>query len=148
MSGFRRFRWLRLGLAKLPGGTQGRFQQGFCRESDGRVGTAEEKIPALIQDISAWPIPGLVVFGGDGFSTNTRSYLHSMGKAVAFEDLESWLRLFFVCLKASASRGSHDPVAQPEVPLGSFLRLSYVSQCPKDCTLPCTQYSRPSSDAP
>ena len=58
-------------------------------------GTAEEKIPATIQDISAWPIPGLVVFSGGGFSTNMRSYLHSTGKAVTYEDLESWLRLFF-----------------------------------------------------
>ena len=30
----------------------------------GGGGSAEEKIPAIIQDISAWPIPGLVVFAG------------------------------------------------------------------------------------
>lgn len=58
-------------------------------------GSAEEKIPATIQDISAWPIPGLVVFAGNGFSTNMTSYLHSTGKAVAFDDLEGWLALFF-----------------------------------------------------
>ena len=58
-------------------------------------GSAEEKIPATIQDIAAWPIPGLVVFAGQGFSTNMTSYLHSTGKAVSFEDLEGWLRLFF-----------------------------------------------------
>ena len=58
-------------------------------------GSAEEKIPATIQDISAWPIPGLVVFAGEGFSSNMKSYLHSTGKAVAFEDLDGWLRLFF-----------------------------------------------------
>ena len=58
-------------------------------------GSAEEKIPATIQDITAWPIPGLVVFAGGGFSDNMRSYLHSTGKAVALEDLEAWLRLFF-----------------------------------------------------
>ena len=61
----------------------------------GGGGSAEEKIPAIIQDIAAWPIPGLVVFGGDGFSSNMKSYLHSTGKAVAFEDLEGWLKLFF-----------------------------------------------------
>ena len=61
----------------------------------GRAGTAEEKIPAIIQDIAAWPIPGLVVFAGDGFSDNMRAYLHSTGKAVAFEDLRDWLNLFF-----------------------------------------------------
>ena len=61
----------------------------------GGPGTAEEKIPATIQDIAAWPIPGIVVFEGDGFSANMRSYLHSTGKAVGFGDLESWLRLYF-----------------------------------------------------
>jgi len=29
------------------------------------LGTAEEKIPATIKDIDAWPIPGLVVFEGE-----------------------------------------------------------------------------------
>jgi hypothetical protein len=58
-------------------------------------GSAEEKIPATIQDIAAWPIPGIVVFGGQGFSANMRAYLHSTGKAVAHEDLRGWLTLFF-----------------------------------------------------
>src|ERR1700750_2256061 len=39
----------------------------------GTAGSAEEKIPAIIQDISAWPIPGLVVFSGIGFSENIKS---------------------------------------------------------------------------
>lgn len=59
------------------------------------AGSAEEKIPATIQDIAAWPIPGLVVFAGDGFSQNMRTFLISSGKAVEFRDLEPWLRLFF-----------------------------------------------------
>jgi PD-(D/E)XK nuclease superfamily protein len=58
-------------------------------------GTTDEKIPATILDISAWPIPGLVVFEGKGISENIRSYLYSTGKAVEFEDLEAWMRLFF-----------------------------------------------------
>jgi hypothetical protein len=61
----------------------------------GGAGTAEEKLPALIQDIDAWPIPGIVVFDGPGFSQNMRIYLHSTGKAVALSDLEDWVRLFF-----------------------------------------------------
>ena len=61
----------------------------------GSSGTAEEKIPATIPDIAAWPIPGIVVFAGDGFSPNMRLYLLSTGKAVEFEDLEPWLSLFF-----------------------------------------------------
>jgi hypothetical protein len=58
-------------------------------------GSAEEKVPATIQDIAAWPIPGLVVFGGDGFSTNMVAFFHATGKAVSLIELEPWLRLFF-----------------------------------------------------
>jgi hypothetical protein len=61
----------------------------------GGGGSAEEKVPATIQDIAAWPIPGLVVFGGSGFSPNMIAYFHSTGKAVSLDDLEAWLRLFF-----------------------------------------------------
>jgi hypothetical protein len=61
----------------------------------GTLGTAEEKIPAMIKDIEAWPIPGLVVLSGEGFTENMRSFLISTGKAVEFEDLRPWLCLFF-----------------------------------------------------
>jgi hypothetical protein len=61
----------------------------------GTAGSAEEKIPAIIQDIAAWPIPGLVVFSGPGFSTNIKSFLVASGRAVDFDDLDPWLRLFF-----------------------------------------------------
>ncbi len=65
-----------------------------CKFQDTR-GTAEEKIPATIEDIGAWPIPGLVVFEGEGFTPNMRTYLISTGKAVELPDLEAWLRLYF-----------------------------------------------------
>jgi len=58
-------------------------------------GTAEEKIPTTIQDIRAWPIDGLVVFAGPGFTVNMKAFLISTGKAVEFDDLEPWLRLYF-----------------------------------------------------
>lgn len=61
----------------------------------GKIGTAEEKIPTTIQDIAAWPIDGIVVFAGEGFSGNMRSFLLASGKAVEFADLEPWLRLYF-----------------------------------------------------
>ncbi|MBN1565752.1 MAG: hypothetical protein JXA10_18055 [Anaerolineae bacterium] len=61
----------------------------------GGSGSAEEKIPATVKDIEAWPIPGIVVIAGEGFSDNMRAYLYSTGKAVDLEDLEIWLRLFF-----------------------------------------------------
>lgn len=58
-------------------------------------GTAEEKVPSTIQDIAAWPIPGIVVFAGTGFTDNMRAFLISSGKAVEFTEVEAWLRLFF-----------------------------------------------------
>jgi hypothetical protein len=61
----------------------------------GSQGTAEEKIPSTIQDIAAWPIPGLVVFAGEGFSPNMTAFLISTGKAVEFDDLRAWLVLYF-----------------------------------------------------
>ena len=61
----------------------------------GGSGSAEEKIPATVQDIAAWPIPGIVVFEGNGFSKNMRAYLYSTGKAVELCDLRDWLMLFF-----------------------------------------------------
>jgi hypothetical protein len=61
----------------------------------GVQGTAEEKIPSTIQDIAAWPIPGIVAFAGEGFSPNMVSFLISTGKAVEFEDLRAWLSLYF-----------------------------------------------------
>lgn len=61
----------------------------------GSAGSAEEKIPTTLQDIAAWPIPGIVVFAGEGFSPNMRSFLIGSGRAVQLDDLEPWLRLFF-----------------------------------------------------
>ena len=70
-------------------------------------GTAEEKIPATIKDIEAWPIPGLVVFAGEGFTENMRSFLISTGKAVEFDELQPWLCLFFgLQLGQDARRGT------------------------------------------
>jgi hypothetical protein len=70
-------------------------------------GTAEEKIPSTIQDMAAWPIRGLVVFEGDGFTPNMRSFLIASGKAVEFDDLREWLILYFGIPEA-------EPVPAPE----------------------------------
>jgi hypothetical protein len=59
----------------------------------GGGGSAEEKIPATIQDIEAWPIPGLVVFAGEGFTANMKSFLISTGKAVELDELEPWFAM-------------------------------------------------------
>jgi hypothetical protein len=65
-----------------------------CKFQGGR-GSAEEKIPATLEDIRVWPIRGLVVYSGAGFTTNMQSYLLSTGMAVELEDLHTWLKLFF-----------------------------------------------------
>lgn len=61
----------------------------------GAKGTVEEKVQATLEDIRAWPIKGLVVIAGPGFSPNMRGYLISTGNVVDLEDLSDWLRLFF-----------------------------------------------------
>lgn len=65
-----------------------------CKYQGGR-GSAEEKIPATIEDIRAWPIRGIVVYAGAGFSRNMVSYLLSTGMAVELQDLKKWLELYF-----------------------------------------------------
>ena len=72
-----------------------RLSLGIECKYQGGAGSAEEKIPLTVQDIRAWPIRGIVVVAGDGFSDHMRSYLYSTGLAVDLDDLEQWLRLFF-----------------------------------------------------
>ena len=72
-----------------------RVSLGIECKYQGSKGSAEEKIPATIEDINAWPIRGIVVYSGEGFSTNMKSYLLSTGKAVELPDLEKWLELYF-----------------------------------------------------
>jgi hypothetical protein len=72
-----------------------RLRLGVECKFQSKIGSAEEKIPTTIQDIAAWPIDGIVVFTGEGFSQHMRSFLVASGKAVEFCDLEAWLRLFF-----------------------------------------------------
>jgi len=89
----------------------------------GTSGSAEEKIPALLQDIETWPIKGLVVFSGAGFSSNIRSFLISSGRAVDLTDLESWLRLFFGLDLPPGERAKKLPLKAPDnVPSGSDTR--------------------------
>ena len=72
-----------------------RVSLGLECKYQGGSGSAEEKIPATIEDIRAWPIRGIVVYAGEGFSTNMVSFLLSTGMAVSLGDLQSWLELYF-----------------------------------------------------
>jgi hypothetical protein len=58
-------------------------------------GSAEEKVLATIADLATWPIRGIIVLDGQGFSEAMVLHVLGTGKAVLFEDLETWLRLFF-----------------------------------------------------
>ncbi len=72
-----------------------RVSLGLECKYQGSKGSAEEKIPATIEDIKAWPIRGMVVYSGEGFSSNMQSYLLSTGMAVELDDLKTWLELYF-----------------------------------------------------
>ncbi len=72
-----------------------RVSLGLECKYQGGPGSAEEKIPATIEDIGAWPIRGLVVYSGEGFTSNMESYLLSTGRAVELRDLRAWLELYF-----------------------------------------------------
>lgn len=58
-------------------------------------GTAEEKLPAVLADMDSWPMRGLLVFAGPGFSANLKHFLYSTGKAADLADLRQWLVLYF-----------------------------------------------------
>ena len=58
-------------------------------------GTAEQKIAATIDDIQAWPVRGIIIFSGEGFSQHMTAYLLSTGVAVQMTDAERWLELYF-----------------------------------------------------
>lgn len=58
-------------------------------------GTAEERSLATLEDMEAWPIRGLLVFAGDGYSLGFTAYLRARGSAVGLEELETWLQFFF-----------------------------------------------------
>jgi hypothetical protein len=86
------------------------------------TGTAEEKIPAIIKDIEAWPIPGLVVFAGEGFTENMKSFLIATGKAVEFDEVRPWLCLFFgLPLEQTAVSGQRSDVGQHKSDAGPRL---------------------------
>ena len=58
-------------------------------------GTVEEKIPLTIEDIEDWPIRGIVVLHGEGFSRDFRPFLKGRGRIVEFRRLAEWLRFYF-----------------------------------------------------
>ena len=68
------------------------------------AGSTEEKILATIPDINAWPIRGMVMMHGDGFSPDFKAFTRSSGKMVEFDELPTWLRSYSVCPASEWSR--------------------------------------------
>ncbi len=62
----------------------------------GVSGTAQEKIMATVEDIRQWPIPGIVVIDGEGFTGGMKGLLFSTGKVIEFKDLKDWLCWYFL----------------------------------------------------
>ena len=58
-------------------------------------GSAEEKIPLTVEDIDDWPIRGIVVVHGTGFSPSFVPFLKGQGRIVEFHRLTEWLRFYF-----------------------------------------------------
>lgn len=58
-------------------------------------GSVEEKLISTLIDIDHWPMRGLVVLDGEGFSIAMRNHAIGSGKAIDFAELEQWLRIFF-----------------------------------------------------
>ncbi len=81
--------------ARLARRDKGAYRPYATAEQRSQAGCIVARMPRGLSPRAAWPIPGIVVFAGDGFSDNMRSYLHSTGRAVALEDLRDWLALFF-----------------------------------------------------
>ncbi len=65
-----------------------------CKFQQSR-GTAEEKIPLTVEDLEDWPIRGIVVLHGDGFSRDFKPFLKGRGRIVEFKRLAEWLRFYF-----------------------------------------------------
>ena len=58
-------------------------------------GSVEEKIPLTVEDIEDWPIRGIVVLHGEGFSRDFKPFLRGRGRIVEVRRLVEWLRFYF-----------------------------------------------------
>ena len=72
-----------------------RLRLGIECKYQGTSGTAEEKIPATIQDMEAWAMRGIVVIHGEGFSENFPAFARASGKVIWFEELPDFLIDYF-----------------------------------------------------
>ena len=54
-------------------------------------GSIQENCVATLSDIESWPIPGILVWSGPGYSVHFREWLGRQHTAVHFDNLKVWL---------------------------------------------------------
>jgi hypothetical protein len=58
-------------------------------------GTADEKLPYAAKNLETLPLPGVIVYGGGGFSPGALHWLCANTKATDVAHLSEWLAVFF-----------------------------------------------------
>ena len=59
------------------------------------AGTVDEKLPYAVLNLETLPLPGVIVYGGGGFSPGALYWLCANTKATDIARLGDWLRVFF-----------------------------------------------------
>jgi len=59
------------------------------------AGTADEKLPYAVLNLSTLPLPGVIVYGGGGFHQGALHWLCANTKATDIARLAEWLTVFF-----------------------------------------------------
>lgn len=59
------------------------------------TGTADEKLPYAVLNLSTLPLPGVIVYGGGGFHQGALHWLCANTRATDIARLAEWLTVFF-----------------------------------------------------
>lgn len=59
------------------------------------AGTADEKLPYAVLNLSTLPLPGVIVYGGGGFHQGALHWLCANTRATDIAQLADWLTVFF-----------------------------------------------------
>ena len=59
------------------------------------TGTADEKLPYAVLNLTTLPLPGVIVYGGGGFHQGALHWLCANTKATDISRLGDWLTVFF-----------------------------------------------------
>ena len=59
------------------------------------AGTADEKLPYAVLNLTTLPLPGVIVYGGGGFHQGALHWLCANTRATDIARLPEWLTVFF-----------------------------------------------------